>query len=198
MAANLPTSLSPCALCDRRDAGSRCGGCLIALYCGGACQKAHWRAHKPACLAGQALPFFSQEEASAMAQHIQAQRSSADFQPRAGPPGEVDAYELQHAAWESGSPANVLATLACRMLRLSGCGIVACVEERDGAWFPLLKAGDSSVPGMVLFKCANLGVDPSFAALAKAAATYDAIQAAGRLPLCPVYFSSRWQAYMHC
>ena len=46
---------SPCSQCDAPDAGFRCGGFLVELYCRGACQKAHWRAHKPACLAGQAL-----------------------------------------------------------------------------------------------------------------------------------------------
>ena len=29
--------------------GRRCGGCKVVRYCGPACQKADWRAHKAAC-----------------------------------------------------------------------------------------------------------------------------------------------------
>jgi hypothetical protein len=32
----------------------RCAGCRVARYCSVACQKAHWRVHKPACKQAQA------------------------------------------------------------------------------------------------------------------------------------------------
>jgi hypothetical protein len=34
-----------------RRPGSVCSGCCTARYCGTACQRAHWAAHKPVCKA---------------------------------------------------------------------------------------------------------------------------------------------------
>jgi TPR repeat protein len=40
-----------CAECARADARSLCGGCRHVSYCGAACQRAHWAAHKQICKA---------------------------------------------------------------------------------------------------------------------------------------------------
>ena len=40
--------VGPCAYCARRIGTLRCAGCQTR-YCGKACQRLHWRAHKPAC-----------------------------------------------------------------------------------------------------------------------------------------------------
>ena len=45
------TAMPPCTACARADAGSLCSGCRFAAYCGAACQRAHWAAHKPICKA---------------------------------------------------------------------------------------------------------------------------------------------------
>ena len=42
-----------CALCGA-PAPKRCGACGGPPYCGPACQRAHWKAHKPACKAARA------------------------------------------------------------------------------------------------------------------------------------------------
>jgi TPR repeat protein len=41
----------PCAACARDGAGSLCGGCRFVSYCGAACQRTHWAAHKAICIA---------------------------------------------------------------------------------------------------------------------------------------------------
>jgi tetratricopeptide (TPR) repeat protein len=38
-----------CAACGGGGAAKRCGACGGPAYCGAACQRAHWKAHKPAC-----------------------------------------------------------------------------------------------------------------------------------------------------
>jgi hypothetical protein len=189
---------SPCSQCDAPDAGFRCGGCLVELYCRGACQKAHWRAHKPACLAGQALPFLSAEEVRRKALHIDALHRSAGFQPRAGPLRDVDLYE-QGITLRPGSTPNYLAALMCGVLPLARVGALTSLEERNGVWVPIVKVGDPSVPGVVQMKCQNLGVDPPRGTLDAAKyAFYAAQKAGGTEPVSPVYYSSRWEAYMHC
>ena len=40
-----------CASCGAANAASQCGGCHFAAYCGAACQRAHWPAHKLICKA---------------------------------------------------------------------------------------------------------------------------------------------------
>jgi tetratricopeptide (TPR) repeat protein len=42
-----------CALCGEA-ASKRCSACGVPAYCGPACQKQHWKSHKPACKAAQA------------------------------------------------------------------------------------------------------------------------------------------------
>jgi len=42
-----------CSSCGERGK-VKCSGCGLAYYCGAACQKAHWKAHRPACKRGQA------------------------------------------------------------------------------------------------------------------------------------------------
>jgi hypothetical protein len=39
--------------------GSICGGCLVARYCGTACQRQHWKQHKPVCQAIKAVGVHS-------------------------------------------------------------------------------------------------------------------------------------------
>ena len=45
--------VAPCAHCARRIGTLRCAGCETR-YCGKACQRLHWRTHKPACRGGAA------------------------------------------------------------------------------------------------------------------------------------------------
>jgi hypothetical protein len=40
-----------CTGCARADAIDTCNGCRYATYCGAACQRAHWAAHRPVCKA---------------------------------------------------------------------------------------------------------------------------------------------------
>mmetsp|Transcript_44645 Transcript_44645/g.121665 ORF Transcript_44645/g.121665 Transcript_44645/m.121665 type:complete len:251 (-) Transcript_44645:400-1152(-) len=40
-----------CFHCGTANAERRCSGCYLARYCGSACQKKHWKHHKPACQA---------------------------------------------------------------------------------------------------------------------------------------------------
>ena len=169
------------------------------LYCGSACQKADWRAHKPACGAGQALPFLRSEEVRPKLWLIAAQhRRAASFQLRAAPLDEVDKYE-QRITLRHGMP-NVLAAMISGTLEMIKVGVMACVEERDGAWLPFLKVGDPSIHGAVQMRCLNLGVDPSLSTILAADAAFQRQNAAGRdsAPPCPVYYSSRWEMYMHC
>jgi tetratricopeptide (TPR) repeat protein len=42
-----------CALCSEA-ASKRCSACGVPAYCGPACQKAHWKVHKPECKAARA------------------------------------------------------------------------------------------------------------------------------------------------
>ena len=42
-----------CAVCGAK-ARKHCSGCGGASYCGSACQKLHWKEHKPECKAAQA------------------------------------------------------------------------------------------------------------------------------------------------
>jgi TPR repeat protein len=44
-------NMPPCAACARDGAGALCGGCRFAAYCGAACQRGHWAAHKAVCKA---------------------------------------------------------------------------------------------------------------------------------------------------
>ena len=47
----MPMELDPpCANCAA-PAKHKCARCKTAPYCGAPCQKAHWRAHKPECVA---------------------------------------------------------------------------------------------------------------------------------------------------
>ena len=46
-----PIAMPACASCGAADAGSTCGGCKSVAYCGPACQRADWAAHRPACKA---------------------------------------------------------------------------------------------------------------------------------------------------
>jgi len=39
----------PCAACGAPGAGAKCGRCRRASYCGAACQRSHWKAHKGQC-----------------------------------------------------------------------------------------------------------------------------------------------------
>jgi hypothetical protein len=39
-----------CSLCDAPATGI-CDSCFFFAYCGRACQRAHWEAHQPACVA---------------------------------------------------------------------------------------------------------------------------------------------------
>ena len=49
--------MDPCASCGKpTDGTQRCGACRAAFYCGAACQRLHWRAHKPLCAAAAAAP----------------------------------------------------------------------------------------------------------------------------------------------
>jgi len=44
-----------CMHCSAPSAPKTCGGCERAFYCGAACQRAHWHAHKSKCKAEQAI-----------------------------------------------------------------------------------------------------------------------------------------------
>jgi hypothetical protein len=48
-----------CHKCDKvepeKGKYQACGGCRVLFYCGHACQKAHWPAHREACLAAQGV-----------------------------------------------------------------------------------------------------------------------------------------------
>lgn len=52
------TKLELCPLCVHcgNKATSRCGQCRVAAYCGAACQRAHWKTHKPCCGKDQTPP----------------------------------------------------------------------------------------------------------------------------------------------
>ncbi len=189
----MPTPPCCCSKCNKLAiAGSRCGGCQIVLYCNAACQKAHWREHKPACRAGRALPFVSKEEALKTLSHVKAQHCSPAFQLREGPLRDVDLCE--QGITLAGMPNLLAVMMLCGPLPLTNFGVMACVAERDGAWLPLLKVGNPLVPGVVQMECLDLGVDPSQVTIDAAKSAYFA----GGKPVCPVYYSSRWQAYMNC
>ncbi len=38
-----------CSVCSKKDNLMMCGKCKLVSYCGLACQKCHWKAHKPFC-----------------------------------------------------------------------------------------------------------------------------------------------------
>ena len=158
-------------------------------YCNRACQRAHWAGHKRACRAGRALPFVSAEEALEKMRHIGALHRSPDFRPLR----DVDLFEQGITLKPLGMP-NLLAARACGALPLAKVGVIAFLAERDGAWLPFTKVGNPSAPGVMEMKCLDLGVDPSRSALDAAKSAFYA----GGSRVCPVYFSSRWQAYMHC
>jgi len=44
-----PAASTACAHCTEPDARDRCAGCRAVVYCGRACQKAAWPAHKAVC-----------------------------------------------------------------------------------------------------------------------------------------------------
>lgn len=44
-----PANLCSNSVCTRTDAGFLCSKCRLARYCSHACQKAHWKQHKPEC-----------------------------------------------------------------------------------------------------------------------------------------------------
>ena len=46
--------MNACAQCAAADPQSLCSGCLVR-YCSAACQRAHWVAHKPACVSAGAV-----------------------------------------------------------------------------------------------------------------------------------------------
>ena len=50
-------TLRPCAACgkleDAKGDHKACSGCRSVAYCGSACQRAHWPAHKAECKAAQ-------------------------------------------------------------------------------------------------------------------------------------------------
>ena len=49
--------LFQCSLCRKQGRSPplrRCTKCEVAYYCGKACQRAHWKSHKPACIAAVA------------------------------------------------------------------------------------------------------------------------------------------------
>ncbi len=49
---NFGASVLKCALCGREDGKlSKCSRCERERYCGAACQRAHWKAHKKVCVA---------------------------------------------------------------------------------------------------------------------------------------------------
>jgi hypothetical protein len=137
------------------------------------------------------------EEARRKMRHIDALHRSADFQPRAGPLRDVDLYE-QGITLRPGNMPNLLAALMCGVLPLARVGVLTSLEERGGVWVPIVKVGDPSIPGVVQMKCRNLGVDPSRSTLDAAKYAFYAAKEAGGEPVCPVYYSSRWEAYMNC
>jgi hypothetical protein len=47
-------SVGACASCGAGGAAKRCAACRAVFYCGSACQKAHWKAHKAPCGAAAA------------------------------------------------------------------------------------------------------------------------------------------------
>ena len=49
MHASLDVLKVPCATCGHPDASCRCSGCRLVSYCNAACQRLHWRVHKPDC-----------------------------------------------------------------------------------------------------------------------------------------------------
>ncbi|KAJ1486246.1 hypothetical protein T484DRAFT_1790382 [Baffinella frigidus] len=46
-----------CAFCAKKTASCKqCSTCKRVVYCGAACQKQHWKTHKPDCQAPRAEP----------------------------------------------------------------------------------------------------------------------------------------------
>jgi len=56
-----------CAFCRFAGAALLCSACTSELYCDATCQRAHWRAHKPYCVAARAAPPRPVDEATACA-----------------------------------------------------------------------------------------------------------------------------------
>ena len=127
--------------------------------------------------------------------HVKAQHSSPDFQPRTGPLRDVDLYEQRLTLQSEPGFPNLLAIMSCAVLPLAQVGVIACVAELNGEWLPFIKVGNPMVPGTMQMECLDLGVDPSLVTIN---AAKSAFYAGGGTPVCPVYYNSRWQAYMHC
>jgi len=53
----------PCEHCGKPGATARCARCRGAVYCGRACQRAHWRSHRPACRVRAAATAAAAEDA---------------------------------------------------------------------------------------------------------------------------------------